>query len=96
VFVLPQDSLVRLLLNIDEIQPKLIESILKRFAKAAKEERSPAQVNLPSLILSQLAWLNRFVDPTSLVDKILDILHSSPAAIQREIILQLPGKNLFK
>lgn len=86
---------MRLLLNIDEVQPKLIESILKRFAKVVKEERSSAEVNLPSLILSQLAWLNRFVDPTSLIDKMLDILHSSPTTIQREIILQLPGKKYF-
>ena len=48
-------------------------------------------MNLPSLILSQLAWLNRLVDPVSLIDNILDILHSSKENIQREIIPQLPG-----
>jgi len=53
--VLPQDSLVRLLLNMEEIQPKLMQSVLKRFADASKEERRQdcTDTNLPSLILSQ-------------------------------------------
>lgn len=89
---LPQDSLVRLLLNIDEIQPKLMESILKRFAKAASEERPSAnEVNLPSLVLSQLAWLNRIVEPTVIVDSLLDLLNTSSTTIKKEIISSLPG-----
>lgn len=89
---LPQDSLVRILLNIDEIQPKLMAAILKRFAKAAKEEKpSVTEVNLPSLILSQLAWLNRIVDPALVVDTLLDLLSTSSSAIKKEIISHLPG-----
>lgn len=89
---LPQDSLVRLLLNIDEIQPKLMEAILKRFTKATKEERpSATEVNLPSLILSQMAWLNRIVDPTLVVDTLLDLLNTSSSTIKKEIISHFPG-----
>ena len=89
---LPQDSLVRLLLNIDEIQPKLLAAILKRFCKAAREERpSATEVNLPSLILSQLTWLNRIVDPALIVDTLMDLLNSSSSGIKKEIISNFPG-----
>lgn len=89
---LPQDSLVRLLLQIDEIQTKLMATILKRFTKAAKEERPLATgVNLPSLILSQIAWLNRIVDPVHVVDTLLDLLNSSSSTIRKEIISCLPS-----
>ncbi|XP_057379729.1 Fanconi anemia group D2 protein-like [Daphnia carinata] len=89
---LPQDSLVRLLLQIDEIQPKLMATILKRFTKAANEERPLATgVNLPSLILSQIAWLNRIVDPVHVVDTLLDLLNSSSSTIRKEIISCLPS-----
>lgn len=89
---LPQDSLVRLLLQIDEIQPKLMTAILKRFTKAAIEERPLATgVNLPSLILSQIAWLNRIIDPVHIVDTLLDLLNSSSSTIKKEIISCLPS-----
>ena len=87
---LPQHSLVRLLLNIDEVQPRLLAAILKRFTKATKEERPLAtEVNLPSLILSQMAWLNRIIDPTLVVDTLLDLLNTSSSAIKKEIISHL-------
>ena len=88
--MLPQDSLIRLLLNIDEVQPKLIRCSLKRFDKAAKEQ-SPAEINLPSVILSQIAWLNHIKEPTYLCDTLLDLLHSCPSNIKKEIMTQLPG-----
>lgn len=62
--ILPQDSLVRLLLNMDEVQPKLMQLILQRLAKASKEDqrakRLPSDVNLPSLILSQVCLNSLF------------------------------------
>ncbi len=47
--VLPQDSLVRLLLNIDEMQPKLMRSLLTRLTEAAGRQRSP-KVRLESIV----------------------------------------------
>lgn len=92
MMTLPQDSLIHLLLNIDEVQPKLMTCILKRFAKAAREEKTAAnEANLPSLLLSQMAWLNRIVDPALIVDTLLDLLNSTSTAIKKEIISHLPG-----
>lgn len=89
---LPQDSLVRMLLQMDEIQPKLMTAILKRFTKATQEERpSATEVNLPSLILSQIAWLNRIVEPVHVVDTLLDLLNTSSSTIKKEIISCLPS-----
>ena len=87
---LPRHSLVRLLLNIDEVQPRLVTIILKRFTNATKEERPLAtEVNLPSLILSQMAWLNRIIEPTLVVDTLLNLLNTSNSVIKKEIISHL-------
>ena len=48
--VLPQDSLIRLLMNIEVVLPRLMQSILKRFVVFAKEPL-PSEITLPSLIL---------------------------------------------
>ena len=90
--VLPQDSLIRLLMNIEDVQPRLMRSILKRFAKVAKEPKPlPSEINLPSVILSQIAWLNHIVDPAFVVDTLLDLLNSCSSTIKKEIITQLPS-----
>ena len=81
-----------MLLNIEEVQPKLMDIVLDRLCKAAKEEKAAKGVNLPSLILSQMSWLNRVVNPTHLVDTLLDLLNAAPSTeIKRDIISQLPG-----
>lgn len=66
--------------------------ILKRFAKAAREEKpGPNEANLPSLLLSQMGWLNRIVDPALIVDTLLDLLSTTSSGIKKEIISHLPG-----
>lgn len=75
----------------EEFQPRIIEILLEKFTKAAKEERSVGDANLLSLILSQLSWLNLMVNSTHLVDTLMNVLASSPIEVQREIVSQLPG-----
>jgi len=43
--VLPQDSLIRLLMNIEDVQPRLMRSLLKRFTKVVKDDkRLPSEI----------------------------------------------------
>ncbi|KAF9150212.1 Fanconi anemia group D2 protein [Linnemannia schmuckeri] len=82
------ESLVRILLSIDIIQPGLMEALLERiFAFLSDEEKeSPT----PKLILQQMRWLNNIIEPAQLSAKLLEVIGVSSVAIQRDIITSLP------
>ena len=65
-----QDSLVRLLLNIDLFQPRLLRLLLKKLAQACRDEN---EINLPRLILKAVRWLDVLVDGAGMVEKIEEI-----------------------
>ncbi len=72
-----QDSLVRLLLGVDEVHVKLSTWLLEKLALVSLENETShdlamagpeaAQLKLPQQILSQLRWLDRGVSQENLV-----------------------------
>ena len=95
-----QESTIRLLLQIDDLQTKLISWLLEKLAIISlNDEPGPAgdtgtkentPVNKPQLILSQLRWLDRIVDGNALTDKFLDILEATSDQVSQEVIACLP------
>ena len=89
-----QDSLVRLMLSVEDIQSKLLTWLLEKIAIIALTEEDGASntqsVNKPQLILSQIRWLDRIVNGSELADKLYEILEASPQRVQQEIIICLP------
>ena len=82
-----QDSLVRLLLNIEDFQPRLLRLLLEKLAQAAREGR---ETNLPQLILKAVRWLDVLVDGAGLVEKIQEILEVATDYHRLELIMALP------
>ncbi|MPD05634.1 Fanconi anemia group D2 protein [Portunus trituberculatus] len=73
-----QDSLVRLCLNIDELQPPLIQLLTEKLLEAANDDEASSDANIPSLILANLKWLDCIVDSDTLTTKIVEIIEGSP------------------
>ncbi|TRY62096.1 hypothetical protein TCAL_01763 [Tigriopus californicus] len=95
-----EDSLVRVLLKIEEVQPTFLPWLLEQLALIALNEdensaglslvQRAQQINVPRLILSQVSWLNKIVHPESLADKITEILDAVPTKAQFDVISALP------
>lgn len=88
-----QDSLVRLLLSVEDIQPKLLTILLEKLAETSivqeGEEQSQA-VNIPRMILTSVRWLDKLVDGDGLADKMSEILSATSRYQQVEVIAALP------
>ncbi|KAL5014960.1 hypothetical protein ScPMuIL_009230 [Solemya velum] len=88
------DSLVRLLLGIDILQPNLMTVLLEKLPEFMGDEDNilfhGEKVNIPQLLMSQFRWLNRIVDSKELTQKVLDMLEITSLDVQREIISCLP------
>ena len=84
-------SLVRILLDVDRLQPRLINSLLERLLEFsvnevdsdAMEASSEASC-MPRLILNQLRHLDRVVNPQELARKMFEMADNSPMDVQRE------------
>ena len=99
-----QESVVRLLLQIDDLQTKLISWLLEKLTIISLNDDEPnqnggsngmtnienASVNKTQLILSQLRWLDRIVDGSALTDKFLEILGATSDQASQEVIACLP------
>ncbi len=60
-----QDSLIRLLLNVEDLQPKLLTMLLEKLAETSivQEGQEETQTeNIPRLLLASMRWLDRIVD----------------------------------
>ncbi|KAG0082666.1 Fanconi anemia group D2 protein, partial [Podila epicladia] len=86
-FSLPE-SLIRILLSIDIIQPGLMEALLDRILGYLNEGDGDSPT--PKIILQQLKWLNNVNQPAQLTAKLLEVISISPVSIQRDIIVALP------
>nr|XP_053651378.1 Fanconi anemia group D2 protein homolog [Cherax quadricarinatus] len=86
-----QDSLIRLCLNIEELQPCLITLLTEKLLEVANDDESSSQANIPNLVLANLKWLDCIVDSDILTAKIVDIIQGSPLKIQQEIISFVPS-----
>lgn len=87
------DSLVKILLRVDALQPALIETLLERVVAIASEAfdtDAPLSDSTPRLVLAHVRWLEAVADPASLVVKLLQVLDVCPAALQREVVALVP------
>ncbi|KAK2186157.1 hypothetical protein NP493_212g05054 [Ridgeia piscesae] len=88
------DSVVRLLLGIDQIQPKVMTVLLEKMAEFTDEDEGifdhNEKVNLPRLIMNQLRWLDQIVNSQELTEKMFEIMSVSGLEVQREIVAALP------
>lgn len=88
-----QACLIRLLLNIDLLQPKLITLLLEKLPEFMDDEplfECDENMNIPRQVLAQLQWLDHIEDMTALREKLLEILMVTSLDVQREIISCLP------
>ncbi|CBJ26655.1 conserved unknown protein [Ectocarpus siliculosus] len=100
------ESLVKVLLRVDCIQPEVIDMLLEKIPELVGEEETAAEggygsgaaarertfswQDLPRLVLNQVRFLDHLVDSTSLTRKILEVLTVLPVNLQREMISYLP------
>ena len=88
-----QESLLKLLLNIEEFQSRLLICLLERLGEIScvTEGREQEQeTNVPRLILTAMRWLDKLVDDTGLVEKMQDILEVASDYHREEVIMALP------
>ncbi|XP_041347848.1 LOW QUALITY PROTEIN: Fanconi anemia group D2 protein-like [Gigantopelta aegis] len=89
-----QNSLVRILLGMDIIQPKLVTLLLEKLPEFVGDDdnifEEGEKVFLPRLLLSQFRWLDRIICSKDLTVKLLEIIEVTSFDVQREIISCLP------
>eukprot|EP00117_Sycon_ciliatum_P036884 scpid12328/ scgid27700/ Fanconi anemia group D2 protein len=84
------DSLLRLCLSVDSIQTAVVAMMLEKLPEFAEDDASTQTVDMPAVIITQLRWLDRVVDPEALSEKLLEMITVTNIAIQREIVAALP------
>ncbi|KAJ2719745.1 hypothetical protein GGI07_005022 [Coemansia sp. Benny D115] len=87
------ESLVRLLLGVDALQPTLIAALLDKFPEFIGDEQgsgSEGETKMSVKILRQMRWLDYIVDSAQLTEKLLETLGFVPPEMQSEIISVLP------
>ncbi|KAF9082104.1 Fanconi anemia group D2 protein [Mortierella sp. AD031] len=82
------ESLIRILLSIDIIQPGLMEALLERIFGFLSDDEKESPI--PKLILQQMKWLNNIIEPAQLSAKLLEVIGVSSISVQRDIITSLP------
>lgn len=91
-----QESVVRLLLGVENIQSKMITIILEKMPEFMEDSLRDDTLTkeefqrIPGLILNQLKWLDCIVDGKELCSKLLEVLSIAPVEIQRDIIISFP------
>ncbi|XP_069142684.1 Fanconi anemia group D2 protein-like [Argopecten irradians] len=89
-----QDCVIRLVLGVDTLQSKLMNTLLEKLAEFMEDEDSifehGEKVNLPRLLMSQFRWLDSIVNGKAVTDKMLEMIGIVSLDIQREIITCLP------
>ncbi|XP_043096952.1 Fanconi anemia group D2 protein isoform X2 [Puntigrus tetrazona] len=85
-----QESLVRLLLGIEMLQTKVINTLFEKLPEFIFESVREDGLNVPRLIINQLKWLDRIVDGKDLSSKLMQMVSVAPVEIQRDIITSLP------
>eukprot|EP00731_Ephydatia_muelleri_P027407 Em0019g280a len=91
------DSLIRLLLGVDCLQPSLINHLFEKLLEfmdnptggtSSLQLRDYCQV--PKLILNQLRWLDHIVNGTELCTKLLELIDVASYDLKHEVIASLP------
>ncbi|XP_060079016.1 Fanconi anemia group D2 protein-like [Ylistrum balloti] len=90
-----QDCVIRLMLGVDILQPKLMNALLEKLAEFMEDEDHSIfdhgeKVNIPRLLMCQFRWLDNIVHGKEVTDKMLEMIGIVSLDIQREIITCLP------
>ncbi|XP_021343216.1 Fanconi anemia group D2 protein-like [Mizuhopecten yessoensis] len=89
-----QDCAIRLMLGVDLLQPKLMNTLLEKLAEFMEDEDSifdhGEKVNIPRLLMSQFRWLDSIINGKEVTNKMLEMIGIVSLDIQREIITCLP------
>ena len=90
-----QDSILRLLLNTNDLQPRLLGLLLEKLAEISlmqegQEMMGTQQGSIPRLILSAVRWLDKIVSGDGLAEKMVEILDATSKYQQVEVIAALP------
>ena len=96
------ESLIRILLNVEQLQPQLSSWLLEKMAiltleaddteelfACSQRDKNPKAL-IPKQILNHLRWLSFVANGEELTDKMIDILDATPDTVQVEIIECLP------
>ncbi|KAL8611266.1 hypothetical protein ACOMHN_013697 [Nucella lapillus] len=86
-----QDSVVRILLGVECLQPALVKSLLEKLPEFSQDDEDGESANLPRLLLAQFRWLDFIVDNKNLTSMLLELIEATEVDIQREIISALPS-----
>ncbi|KRZ20788.1 Fanconi anemia group D2 protein [Trichinella pseudospiralis] len=89
---IPEDSMIRLLLRVDELQADVAICLLNILIKQCKSTCSTQEPEneFPQLMINQFRYLERIADSRKLFSHFLKIVEIAPAWIQREIFYCLP------
>ena len=95
-FFASQDTLIKLLLGVEVLQPRLIDVLLELLATFSSDMQdepelggggsSSAAENVPRLILNQIRWVDHLVEPMRLVNSLLSMLDMCSETFARDVI----------
>ncbi|XP_055503999.1 Fanconi anemia group D2 protein isoform X1 [Leucoraja erinacea] len=85
-----QESLIKLLLGIEILQPPVMNMLFEKIPEFMYDGVPEDGINLPRLIINQFKWLDRIVDSKDLTNKVLQLISVAPLEIQCDIITSLP------
>ncbi|KAJ2738279.1 Fanconi anemia group D2 protein, partial [Coemansia sp. BCRC 34301] len=84
------ESLVRLMLGVDALQPRIISILLDKFPEfignEGGDQGGAGATKVSVKILRQLRWLDYIIDSARLTEKLLETLGYMPPEMQSEII----------
>ncbi|XP_076469253.1 Fanconi anemia group D2 protein-like isoform X2 [Babylonia areolata] len=86
-----QDSVVRILLGVECLQPPLVKSLLEKLPEFSQDDEDGEGANLPRLLLAQFRWLDFVVDSKNMTSMLLELIEATELDVQREIISALPS-----
>ncbi|XP_066554205.1 Fanconi anemia group D2 protein isoform X1 [Amia ocellicauda] len=85
-----QESLVKLLLGIEMLQPAIINTLFEKLPEFMFDGIGEDGLNIPHIIINQFKWLDRVIDSKDLASKLMQLVAVAPGEIQRDIITSLP------
>ncbi|XP_031562635.1 Fanconi anemia group D2 protein-like [Actinia tenebrosa] len=89
-----QESLIRILLGIDLLQPRIANMLLEKLPELMGDENghgsNNGETNTARLIMNQFRWLDRIVNSKELTEKMLEMVSITSPDVQHEIITCLP------
>ena len=88
-----QDSAVRILLQMEDVQPRLLPWLMDKLGFIALDEdgeTAESRGKKAQLILAQMCWLDSIVEGDAVAEKAIEVMTCVPEAVAREIVLRLP------